>query len=376
MPMISAAQRLFVDADLAAGATHRGRRASQANYLLQRAAAEGGRHDPPLQRARRRMAGAHRRRAAERLRARGRGADARADAPPDLHYLFAPLKHARLDYMVQKAVEMGAGRLRPVLTAVHAGARASISSACGRTPIEAAEQCGILSIPEIDAPRKLADVLADWDPARRLVFCDEARRRPSPADGARRPAARPGGAAHRPGRRLLRARARRPSRAAPTSRRCRSGRASCAPTRRRWRRWRWCSPSSAIGDKRLCRRARAATMVRRFSPERRMARDTADLTPIESRDQLAAHLESGCKPREEWRIGTEHEKFGFYKDGHSPVPYEGRKRHPRAARRHAGAARLGADLRRREHHRARRSDRRRRRSRSSRAGSSSFPARR
>ncbi len=56
-----------------------------------------------------------------------------------------------------------------------------------------------------------------------------------------------------------------------------------------------------------------------------MARDTADLTPIESRDQLAAHLESGCKPREKWRIGTEHEKFGFYKDGHTPVPYEGRR---------------------------------------------------
>jgi glutamate--cysteine ligase len=54
-----------------------------------------------------------------------------------------------------------------------------------------------------------------------------------------------------------------------------------------------------------------------------MARDTSDATPIETRDQLAAYLESGCKPREAWRIGTEHEKFGFYKDGHSPVPYEG-----------------------------------------------------
>jgi glutamate--cysteine ligase len=56
-----------------------------------------------------------------------------------------------------------------------------------------------------------------------------------------------------------------------------------------------------------------------------MARDTADLTPVEGRDQLAAYLESGCKPRERWRIGTEHEKIGFYKDGHSPVPYDGRK---------------------------------------------------
>ncbi len=54
-----------------------------------------------------------------------------------------------------------------------------------------------------------------------------------------------------------------------------------------------------------------------------MARDTADLTPIESRDQLAANLESGSKPRAAWRIGTEHEKIAFYKDGHSPVPYEG-----------------------------------------------------
>ena len=54
-----------------------------------------------------------------------------------------------------------------------------------------------------------------------------------------------------------------------------------------------------------------------------MARDTDDATPIENADQLAAYLESGAKPREAWRIGTEHEKFGFYKDGHSPVPYEG-----------------------------------------------------
>jgi glutamate--cysteine ligase len=56
-----------------------------------------------------------------------------------------------------------------------------------------------------------------------------------------------------------------------------------------------------------------------------MARDTADTTPIERRDQLAAWLASGCKPKDAWRIGTEHEKFGFYKDGHSPVPYEGRR---------------------------------------------------
>jgi hypothetical protein len=62
-----------------------------------------------------------------------------------------------------------------------------------------------------------------------------------------------------------------------------------------------------------------------FPTESNVARDTADGTPIKSPDQLAAYLESGCKPREAWRIGTEHEKFGFYKDGHSPVPYDGPK---------------------------------------------------
>jgi glutamate--cysteine ligase len=54
-----------------------------------------------------------------------------------------------------------------------------------------------------------------------------------------------------------------------------------------------------------------------------MARDTTDLTPVENRDQLVAWLEKGCKPREQWRIGTEHEKFGFYIADYAPVPYEG-----------------------------------------------------
>lgn len=54
-----------------------------------------------------------------------------------------------------------------------------------------------------------------------------------------------------------------------------------------------------------------------------MARDTTDLTPVENRHQLIEWLEKGCKPRERWRIGTEHEKFGFYLKDKSPVPYEG-----------------------------------------------------
>ena len=111
---------------------------------------------------------------------------------PDLHYLFAPLKHARLDYMVEKAVEMGAGRLRPVLTEFTQVGRVNLRRMRANV-IEAAEQCGILAIPEVDAPRKLADALADWPKERRLVFCDEAAPTGNPAvalkDLARGPAA-------------------------------------------------------------------------------------------------------------------------------------------------------------------------------------------
>jgi 16S rRNA (uracil1498-N3)-methyltransferase len=99
----------------------------------------------------------------------------------DLHYLFAPLKHARLDYMVQKAVEMGAGRLSPVLTEFTQVSRVNLDR-MGTNVIEAAEQCGVLAIPEVDAPKKLADILAAWDPARRLVFCDEAAPTAHPPD--------------------------------------------------------------------------------------------------------------------------------------------------------------------------------------------------
>src|SRR5579872_1320869 len=65
----------------------------------------------------------------------------------DLHFLFAPLKHARLDYMVQKAVEMGASRLQPVVTRHCQVARVN-TERMRANAIEAAEQCGILSLVE------------------------------------------------------------------------------------------------------------------------------------------------------------------------------------------------------------------------------------
>ena len=92
--------------------------------------------------------------------------------PTDLHYLFAPLKSARLDYMVQKAVEMGASRLQPVLTQHGQVTRINLERMRANA-IEAAEQCGILSLPEIAEPVALSRLLAQWQPGRWLVFCDE-----------------------------------------------------------------------------------------------------------------------------------------------------------------------------------------------------------
>ena len=93
-------------------------------------------------------------------------------AAGDLEYLFAPLKHGRLDYMVQKAVEMGASRLIPVLTR-HTQTRRVNLERMRANAIEAAEQCGILNLPDIAEPVTLEELLDAWVPTRLLVFCDE-----------------------------------------------------------------------------------------------------------------------------------------------------------------------------------------------------------
>lgn len=90
----------------------------------------------------------------------------------DLHYLFAPLKHARLDYMVQKAVEMGASTIQPVLTR-HTHAERINEARMRANVIEAAEQCGILALPHVAAPLRLEVLLAAWPRERLLIFCDE-----------------------------------------------------------------------------------------------------------------------------------------------------------------------------------------------------------
>lgn len=93
-------------------------------------------------------------------------------APGDLHYLFAPLKSARLDYLAQKAVEMGASVLQPVLTRRTQVSRLNLDRLRANA-VEAAEQCGILSLPEIRPERRLEQALAALEPERTLIFCDE-----------------------------------------------------------------------------------------------------------------------------------------------------------------------------------------------------------
>jgi len=104
-----------------------------------------------------------------------------AAPPPDIDYLFAPLKSARLDYLAQKATEMGVRRIRPVITQ-HTVAERVKTDRLRANAIEAAEQCNMVWVPEVHEPVKLADALAGLEPGRTLIFCDEAAEIASPVE--------------------------------------------------------------------------------------------------------------------------------------------------------------------------------------------------
>lgn len=99
--------------------------------------------------------------------------------PPDIDYCFAPLKHARLDYVVQKATELGARRLRPVITQRTIAERVNLERMRANV-IEAAEQCNLVFVPEVMDPIKLPKLLAGWEAGRALVYCDETARIANP----------------------------------------------------------------------------------------------------------------------------------------------------------------------------------------------------
>ena len=165
------APRLFVDADLAAGGTVELDRTAS-NYLLNVLRLGPGRgvlvFNGRAGEWRAAIGQAGRRDAVLTI-----GEQTRPQpAPADLLYLFAPLKHARLDYMVQKAVEMGVSGLRPVWTERTVPNRVN-ADRIRANAVEAAEQCGVLFVPPVAEPEKLGAALARLEPDRTLVVCDE-----------------------------------------------------------------------------------------------------------------------------------------------------------------------------------------------------------
>lgn len=94
--------------------------------------------------------------------------------PPDLWLLFAPIKKARTDFIVEKAAEMGAARIVPVMTEFTNAERIRQDRLQAHA-VEAAEQCGGTYVPEVTDLQKLERVLAEWPEERQLLFCDEAK---------------------------------------------------------------------------------------------------------------------------------------------------------------------------------------------------------
>jgi 16S rRNA (uracil1498-N3)-methyltransferase len=163
--------RLFIDAPLAAGAA-RPLEAPQAHYLVDVLRLKEG--DGVLVfngrdgEWRTTLAATSKKKFALRVETQTR----EQTAPADLHYLFAPIKRARLDYMVQKAVEMGASKLVPVITRHTSAERVNVARMRANA-VEAAEQCGILNLPEIEEAVPFAGALERLAPERLLIFCDE-----------------------------------------------------------------------------------------------------------------------------------------------------------------------------------------------------------
>ena len=94
-------------------------------------------------------------------------------SPPDLWFLFAPIRKERTAFIVEKAVEMGAAQVCPVQTDYTQSANRIRQDKLQAHAVEAAEQCGGTFVPPVDDLRKLDRVLADWPQGRQLMFCDE-----------------------------------------------------------------------------------------------------------------------------------------------------------------------------------------------------------
>ncbi len=111
---------------------------------------------------------------------------------PDLDLVVALVKRARLETIVEKAAELGARRVRLVVTERTNAERANVERLAA-IAAEAAEQTGRLEVPSVEAPLKLARLLADWPAERPLMFCDEAGDAPPVLSALRGRAAGPWG---------------------------------------------------------------------------------------------------------------------------------------------------------------------------------------
>jgi 16S rRNA (uracil1498-N3)-methyltransferase len=107
---------------------------------------------------------------------------------PDLWLLFAPIKRGRIDWIVEKATELGAARLVPVITQRTIVDRVNIDRLRANM-IEAAEQCERTALPALVEPRKLEALLGEWPADRALLFADEQGGEPLSQVAARGPAA-------------------------------------------------------------------------------------------------------------------------------------------------------------------------------------------
>lgn len=94
--------------------------------------------------------------------------------PPDLWLVFAPIKKDRTSFIVEKAAELGAARMLPIQTEFTQSANRVRQDRLQAHALEAAEQCGGTYVPEVAELQKFAKMLDTWDPARRILFCDEA----------------------------------------------------------------------------------------------------------------------------------------------------------------------------------------------------------
>lgn len=112
------------------------------------------------------------------------------EMPADIWLLFAPLKKARMDMIVEKSVELGAARLLPVITEFTNSERVRTDRLRAQV-IEAAEQCGATHIAEVGEPERLEKLVSNWPDSRALLFCDETAAGPgsTPASWPAAPAA-------------------------------------------------------------------------------------------------------------------------------------------------------------------------------------------